>query len=199
MRTKASGLELPPYERPQIWEPETIGIWRRYAKLHTQLNPYMRGADATYRRTGMPIMRHGLLLAYPGDPRAAGLDGPVHARPVAAGAPVLEPGRDRALALPAARAVARVLAGAVGSRRRDGAYRMRAPAPARAAGAQHDGAARRCDRLPMMIRAGAMIPLLPADVDTLAPTAAAAGSSTSATAPGGCACSPSRAGAAPRA
>src|SRR5919107_141503 len=34
VRTKRSGIAVPSYTRPQIWEPATIGVWRRYAKLH---------------------------------------------------------------------------------------------------------------------------------------------------------------------
>ena len=66
-------------------------IWRRYAKLHTQLNPYIRAADATYRRTGMPIMRHGL-LGNPRRPARGRIRGPVHVRPGAAGGAGDQPG-----------------------------------------------------------------------------------------------------------
>ena len=70
MRTKRSGIALPAYERPQVFDPASLPIWRRYAKLHTQLLPYIEAADAEYRATGMPLMRHGL-LTNPGD-RARG-------------------------------------------------------------------------------------------------------------------------------
>ena len=39
MRMKKTGLEIPPYVRPQPWDPETIAIWRRYTKLHTSSIP----------------------------------------------------------------------------------------------------------------------------------------------------------------
>ena len=83
MRTKRSGIAIPSYERPQIYDPEILPLWRRYAKLHTQLNPYLRAADATYRRTGMPIMRHHLLT----DPRRPA--GGARARTSSCSAPAL--------------------------------------------------------------------------------------------------------------
>ncbi len=43
MRTKRSGIALPAYERPQVFDPGTLPVWRRYAKLHTQLLPYVAG------------------------------------------------------------------------------------------------------------------------------------------------------------
>ena len=70
MRTKRSGIAIPAYERPQVFDPASLPVWRRYTKLHTQLLPYLEAADRTYRRTGLPIMRHAL-LTNPGDRRAA--------------------------------------------------------------------------------------------------------------------------------
>ena len=49
-----------------MFDPEILPYWRRYTKLHTQLYPYLVAADAEYRESGMPIMRH-LLLTNPGD------------------------------------------------------------------------------------------------------------------------------------
>ena len=69
MRTKGRGSACPLASRPQIWERPTISLWRRYAKLRTQLYPYVSAAAAEYRRTGMPLMRH-LALSFPDDARA---------------------------------------------------------------------------------------------------------------------------------
>ncbi len=165
MRTKASGFELPPYERPQIWEPESIAIWRRYAKLHTQLNPYLRGADATYRRTGLPIARD-LMLAYPRDGRAVGLADQYLLGSSLLIAPVLEPGAtERSLYLPRGRWLE--FWEALRFAKRSGEYTMRRPQPV--PGRRRVSVPAPLARLPIMIRAGAMIPMLPADVDTLAP------------------------------
>ncbi len=70
MRTQRDGISLQPGRRPQVEDPAQIDNWRRYAKLRTQLYPYIVAADREYRRSGMPIMRH-LMLAYPDDTVAA--------------------------------------------------------------------------------------------------------------------------------
>ena len=83
-------------------------------------------------------------------------------------APVVTPGARRAAAVRARRALDRLLA-------RGGYRRARRGLPAlrRGAGAARAGAGTRCpaplDELPLLVRAGAVLPLLPADVDTLAP------------------------------
>ncbi|MBN1528282.1 MAG: glycoside hydrolase family 31 protein [Thermoleophilaceae bacterium] len=167
MRTKRSGIALPAYERPQVFDPASLPLWRRYAKLHTQLLPYIEAADAEYRATGMPLMRHGLLTD-PRDPRAVRADNQFGFGGDLLAAPVLRPGaRRRSLYLPHGRWVdlwrsARYVArdGSVGlgrARSLGGGRRVTLPAP--------------LDELPLLVRAGAVLPLLPADVDTLAPYA----------------------------
>ena len=71
MRTQANGFELYPSTRAQIFDSDMLPIWARYAKLRTQLYPYLSGAQLEYDRSGMPMMRH-LALAYPNDPLATG-------------------------------------------------------------------------------------------------------------------------------
>ncbi len=164
MRTKASGFELPPYERPQIWEPETIEIWRRYAKLHTQLNPYLRAADARYRRSGLPIMRQHA-LTHPRDPVAGGLDDQFLFGPNLLAAPVLEAGaRSRSVYVPGGRWFD--FWRSIHYRASDGSFHVgRAVAvPSRERIELKAG----LGKLPLLVRAGALIPMLPADVDTLA-------------------------------
>jgi alpha-glucosidase (family GH31 glycosyl hydrolase) len=165
MRTKRSGIAIPAYERPQVFDPGILGVWRRYAKLHTQLLPYIQAADATYRTNGLPLMRHGL-LTNPGDPRAVRADDQFMFGPDLLAAPVLAPGATRRrLYLPAGRWIdlwrsARYATGPgalrLGSARvLRGRRSLTLPAPR--------------SELPLLVRAGAVIPLLPADVDTLAP------------------------------
>ena len=128
MRTKRSGIALPAYERPQVFDPASMPIWRRYAKLHTQLLPYIEAADAEYRATGMPLMRHGLLTD-PGDARAIRADDQFGFGTDLLAAPVLRAGRAPALALPAARALGGPLAlRALRRARRQPEPRQRAPA-----------------------------------------------------------------------
>ena len=165
MRTKRSGIALPAYERPQVYDPESMPIWRQYAKLHTQLLPYIQAAEAEYRATGMPLMRHGL-LTNPGDRRAATADDQFGFGPDLLAAPVLEPGaRTRRLYLPRGRwlymwrsaryedAEGGILLGAAHLLRGGRATTLRAGV----------------EELPLLVRAGAVLPMLPADVDTLAP------------------------------
>jgi sulfoquinovosidase len=64
MRTKAGGIEVPAYDRPQIWDPGVLPSWRRWARWHTRLNDYLMAAHDAYRATGRPIMC-ALELAYP--------------------------------------------------------------------------------------------------------------------------------------
>ena len=46
MRSKGGGIAIPAKPRPQIWEPAMLPVWRRWAKLRTQLLPYWQAADA---------------------------------------------------------------------------------------------------------------------------------------------------------
>ena len=164
MRTKRSGIAIPAYERPQVFDRASLPIWRRYTKLHTQLYPYLRAADAVYRSTGLPIMRHGLLTR-PDDERAVRAHDQFMFGPDLA-APLTGRGaRRRRLYAPAGAWVDWWRS--VAFRRRDGAFipgrprllsgrrRHTLPAPE--------------NELPLLVRAGAVLPLLPADVDTLSP------------------------------
>jgi alpha-glucosidase (family GH31 glycosyl hydrolase) len=163
MRIKKSGLEIPPYRRPQVWDPGVIGVWRKFTKLHTQLYPYIQAADRHYRRTGMPLMR-ALVLDHPRDRRAATIEDQFMFGPDLLAAPVLRPGaRSRRVYLPRGRWLdaRRALA----YDRSDGAFHAR-PAP-RVGGRRTVTARARLDELPLFVREGAVIPLLPADVFTL--------------------------------
>jgi alpha-glucosidase (family GH31 glycosyl hydrolase) len=164
MRTKAEGIGLPASERPQIWEKANLPLWRRYAKLRTQLYPYISAAAADYRRTGLPLMRH-LALVAPSDSRATAREDEFMFGPDLLAAPVLEQGRrSRRVYLPAGRWVdlwrsARYERTHGGLRLRRarvlrGRRTVRLPAP--------------LDELPLLARAGTLLPLLSPDVDTLA-------------------------------
>ncbi|HEX8123559.1 MAG TPA: TIM-barrel domain-containing protein [Solirubrobacteraceae bacterium] len=163
MRTKAGGVAVPAKERPQIWEPEILPHWRRWARLHTQLQPYLAAATERYGRIGMPVMAH-LALAYPDDARAAAREDEFLFGPDLLAAPVLEPGAtERELYVPRGRWVdlwrsARYdeRGGGLtvhGARLVDGARDVRVPAP--------------LDELPLLVRTGAILPMLSPDVDTL--------------------------------
>lgn len=164
MRTERDGSAIPAYRRPQVEDPEQLDNWRRYTKLRTQLYPYVAAADREYRRSGLPLMRH-LLLAYPEDGLAVAREDEYLFGPDLLVAPVLDPGATtREAYLPAGPWVD--FWRAVAFDRVDGALVLRGggvlsggrtvivPAP--------------LDELPLFVRAGAVLPLLPPDVDTLA-------------------------------
>jgi alpha-glucosidase (family GH31 glycosyl hydrolase) len=164
MRTQANGVAVPAKDRPQVLDDDQIANWRRYAKLHTQLYPYIVAAERDYRRAGMPLMRH-LALAYPADHGAAEAEDQFLFGPDLLAAPVLDEGsRERRVFLPPGRwvdlwrsAVYRERSGAIALRRASvlrGSRMVTVPAP--------------LAELPLLVRAGAVLPLLPPGVDTLA-------------------------------
>jgi alpha-glucosidase (family GH31 glycosyl hydrolase) len=164
MRIKKSGLEIPAYRRPQVWDPDVIGVWRKFTKLHTQLYPYIQAADRLYRRTGMPLMR-ALVLEHPRDARAAAIEDQFMFGPDLLAAPVLRAGaRSRRAYLPRGRW--RDARRALAYDRSDGSFHAR-PAP-RLNGRRTVSARARLDELPLFVREGAVIPMLPADTFTLA-------------------------------
>ena len=164
MRTKHGGVAIPPKgERPQPWSTEIVPHWRRYAKLRTQLYPYIAAHEAHYRRTGLPLMRH-LALAYPRDARAAATDDEFLFGPDLLAAPELEPGAtQRRLYVPHARwfDAWRTLA----YHEPSGGLRLGRPVRVKPGDRTIDAP---LDQLPLLVRAGAVLPLLPPEVDTLA-------------------------------
>jgi alpha-glucosidase (family GH31 glycosyl hydrolase) len=159
MRTKSAGIAIPPVERPQIWDPEVLPHWRRWAGLHTRLNPYLKMAAQEYAETGLPIMRH-LGLTFPDDPVASGIEDQFLLGPDLLVAPVLEPGaRERTLYLPdgdwvyAGRFVEAESLVPLFAPRLQGPAWVTLPAP--------------LDEMPLLARAGAQIPLLGREVLSL--------------------------------
>ncbi|MBK5231478.1 MAG: glycoside hydrolase family 31 protein [Thermoleophilia bacterium] len=163
MRSQANGFQLGYARRPQILDLDQIDNWRRYAKLRTQLFPYLRAAAVEYRRNGLPMMR-AMALQFPYEPRAVAQDDQYMFGPGLMVAPVTEPGATtRRVYLPKGRWVdlwrtidydaadgsfdldeAKVLGG--------GRWKTM-PAP--------------LDEIPLLARAGALLTTLDPDVDTL--------------------------------
>ncbi len=162
MRTEANGFTLGRAPRAQIFDPDVAPVWVRYARLRTQLEPYLAAAERQYNATGMPLMRQ-LMLVYPNDPRATTRDDEYMFGPDLLVAPVIAAGAtSRSLYLPPGRwidfwpSVSIGRNGAPSLRRplvRSGGRRITVPAPA--------------NQLPLFVRAGAALGLLPADVQTL--------------------------------
>ena len=163
MRTQAEGVAIPEKTRPQIWDDGILPHWRRWAKLHTQLNPYLLAATDEYERTGMPVMRHHV-LSHPDDSEATARDDQYMFGPDLLVAPVVEPeATERSLHLPSGDWVDlwrsadydEETGGLVltGSEVLEGSAAATLAAP--------------LEEMPLLVRAGATLPLLPPDVDTL--------------------------------
>lgn len=164
MRTQKDGLNLTSMPRPQPWDDEHLAVWRKYAKLHTQLYPYLQAAAEEYYATGMPIMRHHVLTD-PDDADAHDRDDQYLFGPDILVAPVLEAGvTERTLYLPAGEWVQWWRS--VEYAESTGAFTLGGASVA-TGGAQIAVAAPR-DEIPMFVRAGAVIALLAPDVYTLA-------------------------------
>lgn len=167
MRDQADGyLAGSNRSRAQILAPEQIQIWRRYAKLRTQLYPYIRGAAAEYRKTGMPIMQ-ALALRFPGDRRAVAVDDQYMFGDDLMVAPVTAPGeKTRRLYLPRGRWFN--LWRSLDFSQANG-FRLDLARPAPVRGGGWRTVAAPLKEIPVMARAGAMLVTLPAGVDTLSP------------------------------
>ncbi len=169
MRSQKDGINLPATERPQPWDAEHIAMWRKYAKLHTQLYPYLQAAAEEYYATGMPIMRHHLLTDAD-DALAHGRDDQYLFGPDILVAPVVSAETtQRSIYLPEGdwvewwRSVEYAETSGsfslITSRMHTGSKEVVVDAPR--------------DEIPMFVRAGAVIPMLAPDVYTLAAHGAA--------------------------
>lgn len=85
-----------------IWtDAETLALWRRYARIHQALAPYLRQAARQAQQTGIPLLRH-LAFANPDDPRAWAEQGQYLLGGDLLVAPVVQQGaRTKAVYLPA--------------------------------------------------------------------------------------------------
>ena len=162
MRAKSKGIALPEKARPQVETPDVMPIWRRYARLRTQLLPYLLGADDEYQRTGMPMMR-SFALSWPEDRRLSGVEDAFMLGDSLLAAPVIRPGVvERSVELPPGlwldlwrtASVSESGSIALGAPRLlDGNRTVSIPAP--------------IDEIPLLVRQGGILPLLPPDVETL--------------------------------
>ncbi|MEO2168073.1 MAG: TIM-barrel domain-containing protein [bacterium] len=164
MRSQKDGIAIPVKDRAHLWDPGHLAIWRRYAKLHTQLYPYLQAAAEEYFATGMPIMRHHL-LSDPEDPAAMARDDQYRFGPDLLVAPVYRDGaREREVYLPVGdwvdwwrsiyfdEASGGFTLGELSLL--EGGQVVTVDAP--------------IDEIPLMVRTGTVLPLLAPDVFTLA-------------------------------
>jgi alpha-glucosidase len=166
MRTKSSGIELPPYRRPQVWDDDVLPHFQRWCAWHTQLNDYLLAAHDHYRRTGRPIMC-AMALDDPEGPAADALDQYWLGRDLLC-APVLDEGdRERSVTVPHDGMIELWRAVCY-----DPANRAHTLTGARIAALHHKGQATLAaplDEVPILVRPGALLSLLPPEIDTLAP------------------------------
>ncbi len=164
MRNQANGVSLPEKTRPQPHEPDILPIWKRFAKLRTQLLPYWLAADAQYRRSGLPLMRH-LALAYPHDVLARTREDEFLVGDDLLAAPVLEPGvSERTVYLPPGDWIDLWRSAEL----REGDLALEPLRTTLVRGGRDVAVPAPLEELPLFVRAGAMLPLVPADIDTLA-------------------------------
>ncbi|HUP92978.1 MAG TPA: TIM-barrel domain-containing protein [Solimonas sp.] len=164
MRNQANGTQIPDKARAQLWEPAHLPLWRRYAKLHTQLYPYVQAALDEYFASGLPVMRH-LALAFPDDAQAVARDDEYLFGPDLLVAPVYQQGATtRELYLPPGKWIEWWRA--VGYDEANGSFSL-GPATVLDGGRSLTVDAP-IGEIPIFVRAGASIPMLSPDVQTLA-------------------------------
>jgi hypothetical protein len=169
LRTKSSGIEIPEYRRPQIWDPEVVGVWARWAAWHTQLNGYLQAAHAHYRRTGFPIMA-ALGLVWPDDPVALEVGDQYLLGPHLLVAPVTAPAVDaRSVHLPDGRWVDLWRAARYEPSSRGVTLTGVGPGAALVGGPATVTVPAPPDQIPLLVPAGNVLCLLSPDVDTLSP------------------------------
>lgn len=151
---------------PWDFDDETLAIYRRFARLHMSLFPYVFDAAHAAHDRGMPIMRP-MVLAFQDDHEAHSKRYEYMFGPDLLVAPMVQPGTYRSVYLPKVPDNgARSSNGEINAdwidfwtgRRYGGGQTIEVHAP--------------LDRMPLFVRAGAVICMLPDDVDTLIPRTA---------------------------
>lgn len=151
---------LTPIMRNHIWDkpegsvnlwysPQTTELFRRYARLHTSLLPYLQTFAREAAQTGVPIMRHPM-LEYPDDEKTADCIAEYFLGEKILVAPVVEQGATRrSLYLPSGSWVDYWTQGIL-----EGGREVNVSAP--------------LERIPIFIRAGSILPFTESENDTLA-------------------------------
>jgi alpha-D-xyloside xylohydrolase len=132
---------------PWDFDAETLDIFGEFARLRTQLFPYLYEAVHETARSGMPVIRP-MALAFPDDEVAAGHVFQYMFGPDLLVAPVYQSGTSRSVYLPGGDWV-----DFWDGMPRSGPAVLEVDAP--------------LARMPLFVRAGAVLPMLPADIETL--------------------------------
>ena len=140
-----SGINLGPWD----YSSQALEIFRQYSRLHMSLFPYRYSAAQESARTGMPMMR-ALVLVNQDDRQAAETIDEYYFGTDFLVAPVLSAGTQRSVYLPAGDWI-----NYWSGERLSGRQTIIVDAP--------------LNRVPLFVRAGAVIPRIPEDVMTLVP------------------------------
>lgn len=162
MRLQSGGIVIGAPDKPQVTDPDVAPVWKRYTRLRTMLYPYIAGSQEAYEATGLPLMRH-LALVHPRDARAVRTHDEYLFGSDLLVAPVTRPGRsEREVYLPRGQwlELSRTWTlddtgsfGLRGTTPIDGGRTVTAKAP--------------LGTIPLFLRVGSVVPLLPRSVDTL--------------------------------
>jgi alpha-D-xyloside xylohydrolase len=146
--------DMPKFSVDLWFDSETIDTFRRYARLHVSLFPYFYTYAHQAATTGLPIMRH-LLLEWPDDPEAWNAEHQYLLGEKILVAPVIAEGaRTRSLYLPKGSWVDYWTGEIV-----EGGRHVEVSAP--------------LEHIPILVRAGSVIPLIDPETETLAQDLAA--------------------------
>ncbi len=132
---------------PWDYGPQALDIYRTFARLHTRLYPYLDNAAREAAEFGKPIVRP-MVWAFPDDAQAAEQRYQYMLGPDLLVAPMYQSGTHRSVYLPAGVWIDYWTGWPV-----TGPATLEVEAP--------------LDRMPLYVREGAVIPMLPEDVDTL--------------------------------
>jgi alpha-D-xyloside xylohydrolase len=141
--------EYPKFAVDHSFDSETTEVFRDYAKLHVSLFPYFYTYAQEAVRDGLPIMRH-LVLEWPDDPKTYDAEHEYLLGERILVAPIIQEGaRTRTLYLPQGSWVDYWTAGIL-----TGGREVTVPAP--------------LHEIPILVRAGSVIPQVSAETETLA-------------------------------
>ncbi len=134
---------------PWDYDDETLEIFRKFTSLRTQLFPYLYEAVHESAEMGMPVIRP-MALAFPGDGEAATRIYQYMFGPNILVAPVYQRVSERNVYLPEGKWVDYWT-----GKKHEGPADLEVSAP--------------LDRMPLFVQAGAILPLIPEEVETLIP------------------------------
>ncbi|GAA4377618.1 TIM-barrel domain-containing protein [Nocardioides caricicola] len=162
MRLQSGGIQFAGPTKPLVTDPEVQPVWKTYTRLRTMLYPYVAGSHDAYQSSGLPLMRH-LALTHPDDPRAAASDDEyLFGRDLLVAPVTTERTSRREVYLPRGRWLELANAWTF---RQDGRFTLKRATMT--PGGRTVKASAPLDTIPVFLRGGAVVPMLPRTVDTL--------------------------------